>query len=167
VPRNLELKCRIASVADACKRACECGARPHGILEQVDTYFVVPHCRMKLREFGDGSAELITYLRANTGGERWSSYRKIDVPPRNGLKESLGEALGIRCVVRKRRHLFLIDGARIHIDEVDGLGSFLEFEVTVENQEQAGSIMQGLIAAFALNAEEGIAGSYADLICGG
>lgn len=164
MPRNLELKCRIPLVADACERARQFGATPQGILTQVDTYFCVSHGRMKLRQFDTGVSELIAYDRANKEGERWSKYRKIDVSTQDGFKEALSEALGIRCVVRKKRHLFLIDGARIHIDEVEGLGSFLEFEVTVEDPVRAGELMHQLMDVFGVNSADGIAGSYSDLI---
>jgi homotetrameric cytidine deaminase len=44
------------------------------------------------------------------------------------LRASLDAALGTLVVVDKERHLFLWDGVRIHLDTVEGLGSFVELE---------------------------------------
>ncbi len=164
MPRNLELKCRIASRAIACECARALGALPQGVLIQEDTYFVIHHGRMKLREHHPGAAELIVYERPNQKGDRWSDYQKIDVTASPGLKEALAQALGVACVVRKKRHLFLASQARIHIDEVEGLGTFLEFEVTNEDPVIAERTMAELRKAFGLGGEEGIGCSYADLM---
>lgn len=45
------------------------------------------------------------------------------------LKEVLAGALGVSGSVKKTRYLFLYHQTRIHIDEVVGLGSFVELEV--------------------------------------
>jgi len=166
VPRNLELKCRIESLEASERDARAINAVDHGILVQEDTYFNVSHGRLKLRIHEGGSTELIAYRRPDREGERWSDYRKVDVTASAGLKEALAAALGVLCVVRKRRHLFLISDARIHLDEVEGLGTFIEFEVTNEEAVRAERVMAELCGAFGVKAEEGIGGSYSDLIMG-
>ena len=45
--------------------------------------------------------------------------------------EAFDAALGTVVVVSKRRRLFLWEGVRIHLDEVEGLGSFVEFEAVL------------------------------------
>lgn len=167
MPRNLELKCRISSLDPAVASARAIGASDHGILVQEDTYFHVSHGRLKLRLHAGGSTELIAYRRPDREGERWSDYRRIDVSAVPGLKEALSLTLGVACVVQKRRHLFLIPEARIHLDEVDGLGSFIEFEVTNEAESRAREVMEGLCASFGVRMEQGIGGSYSDLLIGG
>ena len=37
--------------------------------------------------------------------------------------------MGVKGEVRKRRHLFIYEQTRIHVDEVEGLGNFMELEV--------------------------------------
>ena len=43
---------------------------------------------------------------------------------------TLGLALGVRGVVKKTRRLIMIGQTRVHIDDVEGLGTFMELEVT-------------------------------------
>lgn len=164
MPRNLEFKCRIPSLAAAEKSARALAAEDRGILVQEDTYFGVPHGRLKIRVHEGGTTELIAYQRADQAGERWSDYRKIDVTQASGLKEALASTIGVWCVVRKRRHLFLVKDARIHLDDVEGLGAFIEFEVTNEDGSIAPRIMQWLCDSFGVLLEGGIGGSYSDLM---
>jgi len=42
---------------------------------------------------------------------------------------ALGLALGIKGVLRKRRTLYMIGQTRVHLDQVEGLGDFMELEV--------------------------------------
>ena len=42
----------------------------------------------------------------------------------------LGQALGVLGVVRKQRLLYLVGQTRVHLDSVEGLGDFLELEVS-------------------------------------
>jgi predicted adenylyl cyclase CyaB len=166
VPRNLEFKCRIPSLAAAKESARALAAEDHGLLVQEDTYFIVPRGRLKIRVHEGGTVELIWYQRADQNGERWSDYTKIDISNTPGLKEVLAGTLGVRCVIRKRRHLFLTQDARIHLDDVEGLGSFIEFEVTNGDASVAPKVMGQLCEAFGVSLGEGIGGSYADLRLG-
>jgi adenylate cyclase class IV len=167
VPRNLEFKCRIPNLSAAEESARVLAAEDHGVLVQEDTYFAVPRGRLKIRVHEGGSTELIAYQRADQTGERWSDYRKIDITRTPGLGEALASTIGIWCVVKKRRHLFLVKDARIHLDEVEGLGSFIEFEVTNEDPVAAPHTMRRLCEAFGVALQEGIGGSYSDLLVGG
>jgi adenylate cyclase class IV len=58
------------------------------------------------------------------------------------------------------------EGVRIHLDEVEGLGEFLEFEAPVEASGEAGAreLVERLRAAFRIGAGDLVAGSYVDLV---
>ncbi len=68
--KNIELKARCADLGAAREAALVAGARVVGVLNQIDTYFVVPHGRLKLREINGERAELIQYDRDNDPNAR-------------------------------------------------------------------------------------------------
>jgi predicted adenylyl cyclase CyaB len=83
------------------------------------------------------------------------------------LKTALSAALGVKVVVVKERRLFLWEGnVRIHLDQVDGLGSFIEFEAIASagsdlSREEAQ--VKRLRQAFEIGDADVIGGSYCDL----
>jgi homotetrameric cytidine deaminase len=117
--RNVELKARDPDPARTLALALEAGAEDLGEIAQRDTYFSGARERLKLREQEPGASELIA---------RVSEYRRVPVSDAGALREALDASLGTVVVVDKRRRLLLWEGVRIHLDEVDGLGSFLELE---------------------------------------
>jgi homotetrameric cytidine deaminase len=126
--RNIEIKARDADPARTLELALGLGATDKGVISQRDTYFARARGRLKLREQEPGEDELIEYRRADEAGARTSSYRRVPVGAAAELREALDAALGTLVVVAKRRRLLLLDNVRIHLDEVEGLGSFMELE---------------------------------------
>jgi adenylate cyclase, class 2 len=129
--RNIELKAQDLDPARSLQASLDLGAEVHGCLQRLDTYFKVRHGRLKLRE-QDGAAELIFYERSDEAIERESKYRIVPIDDPDGLKDALGAALGILVAVEKSRHLLIWRNVRIHLDEVPGLGSFIELEAVAE-----------------------------------
>src|SRR5262245_11084026 len=98
-----------------------------GIDKQTDTYFDVPHGRMKLRE-GNIENALIHYYRENKSGPKASHVILYQTDPTGKLKDLLTTALNVKVIVKKKREIYFIGNVKFHIDEVDGLGSFVEIE---------------------------------------
>jgi predicted adenylyl cyclase CyaB len=161
---NLEFKTTCDGHSENVRRALAAGAADHGVLIQEDTYFAVSAGRLKLRRFGDGTAELIGYTRPDIRGARRSEYVKIPVPVPEELLRTFSALFGIRTVVRKRRRLFLYRGSRIHLDEVQGLGNYIEFEVPIPGEAEPEALFEELLGIFGIGREGAIAGSYADLL---
>jgi predicted adenylyl cyclase CyaB len=165
MPRNLELKARIRSTPAALAAARKLGARDAGTLKQTDVYYRVPAGRLKLRSFGTGRAELIAYERPDARGGRYSQYLVLPVADPKFTRMLFRRMFGIQVTVKKVRRLFLYRNARIHLDSVQGLGSFIEFEVMVtKGPAQARRLFETLVAAFGLKRNETIAGSYSDML---
>jgi homotetrameric cytidine deaminase len=168
--RNVEVKAHDPDPARTLERALAAGARDQGLLRQRDTYFAVPHGRLKLREEEPGGATLIAYERPDAAAERVSSYRIIPVADPAPLREALTAVNGIDVVVVKRRRLLLWEATvRIHLDEVRGLGSFLELEAVAQpdsdltrEREQVAHLREILDIGDAALRE----GSYADALRG-
>jgi len=138
-----------------------------GTQQQVDTYFHCRDGRLKLREIDALPALLVWYVRDDQKGPKPSDYFLVPVSNPQTLKQALTAALGVRGVVRKRREIFLYHNVRIHLDEVAGLGSFLEFEAVLGPQvdDAAGRVqLDELLERFAVDPADLLSGSYADMI---
>jgi homotetrameric cytidine deaminase len=130
--RNVELKARDPEPERTLERALAAGAEDQGLLRQRDTYFNVPRGRLKLREQAPGGAILIAYERPDDASERVSNYRLVPVAGAAALRDVLAASNGIGAVVVKRRRLLMWESVRIHLDEVERVGSFLELEAVAE-----------------------------------
>ncbi|MBM4169477.1 MAG: class IV adenylate cyclase [Ignavibacteria bacterium] len=165
MPANLELKAHYTSAEDASAIAAKFIKNEPELLLQVDTYFDVRDGRLKLREFGLDDAELIYYHRSNQRTERISEYSTIPIHDVEGVKQLLSGRLGLKTVVDKRRLVFLYENARIHIDIVKDLGTFIEFEVMVtRGRRQAHRLMHQLREKFEIRDDQLVGPSYSDLL---
>jgi homotetrameric cytidine deaminase len=126
--RNIELKASDPQPGRTVERALELGAEDRGEIVQRDTYFARARGRLKLREQEPGAAELIQYRRVDAADARESEYRRVPAGEAEALRDALDAALGTLVVVEKRRRLLLWENVRIHVDEVELLGSFVELE---------------------------------------
>jgi predicted adenylyl cyclase CyaB len=162
--QNLEFKTRLADVrqTEAALRAL--GATDAGTLVQRDTYFRVASGRLKLREMPD-RAELIAYDRDETGTEMLSQYTVTPVDTPAAAREELAARHSIRGIVKKSRSLWHYKNARVHLDHVGGLGTFLEIEVVDPRAPDEGhALMDELIVALSLDLDGGVRASYIDLL---
>jgi adenylate cyclase class 2 len=161
VPRqNIEVKARYPDLdraRDVCRRI---EARFEGVLNQIDTYYRSPTGRLKLREINNERAELIEYDRPNTPSTRTSTYR---VTPVADVSKIVGDIL---CVVRKLRELYLWHNVRIHLDNVEGLGTFIEFEGVVSGEADeilSRQRVDRLVVEFGIAPADQVGVSYSDL----
>ncbi len=165
--RNVELKATDPDPERSLQIALDLGAEDRGVLVQRDTYFRVPEGRLKLREETPGGAVLIQYAREDRPEARESRYRITPVEDPATLMTSLADALGTLAVVEKERRLLLWEGVRIHLDTVEGLGSFLELEgVAPEGSDLSGEHdrVAQLGEALGLDDSRILAGSYSDRV---
>jgi adenylate cyclase class 2 len=165
--RNIEFKARLTDFVAAEAIALEVATHRQGTERQVDTYFKVPQGRLKLREIEGRGAWLIGYARPNDDACRESAYRLVKIADAAGLRATLATALGELVCVRKVREIYLHHNVRIHLDRVEELGEFLEFEAVLGAGEDEGVSQQRLdtlIEKFTPTLGEAIAGSYSDLL---
>ena len=124
---NVEIKARCENHEVIREILRKEGADVRGTDHQIDTYFKVPNGRLKLRE-GNIENHLIFYDRKETKGLKESSILLYDSTPGSSLKEILVRSLGILAVVDKKREISFIDNVKFHLDQVEGLGQFVEIE---------------------------------------
>lgn len=138
-----------------------------GIDHQIDTYFNVPNGRMKLRE-GNIEKFLIHYNRPNQAGPKTSKVILYQPHPDSTLKLLLTTALGVWKVVDKKRAIYFIDNVKFHIDEVVGLGSFVEIEALDRTGEMTAEKLQKQCAFYlellGIKDDDLITHSYSDLV---
>jgi predicted adenylyl cyclase CyaB len=70
-------------------------------------------------------------------------------------------------VVRKKRWLYRVGQTRIHLDEVEGLGTFLELEVMLRPDESEGdgrATAATLMARLGIRESDLVPGAYMDLL---
>lgn len=167
MPSNVEIKARVRDIHVLRERAEELADGPCEELRQEDIFFRVPTGRLKLRRSEGQEAELIFYERPDSEGPSLSTYRRTPIPDPDSLCASLAEALGVDAMVRKLRRLYRVGRTRIHLDEVEGLGHYMELEVVLREDESpaAGEREASELAAL-LGVEERDRTScaYADLL---
>lgn len=165
--RLVELKARYEDLGKA--RALLAGSERIGIFRQTDTYFALGERRLKLRETeGREVGELIYYERPDDPDVKQSEVMLYEVPDPAVLREMLVRSIGVRAVVRKRREVYRREGVQVHLDEVEGLGRFVEFELAVEDSRTAAERGRGTLAAMrtllGIPDEDLVASSYSDLL---
>src|SRR3954469_4580391 len=172
--RNVELKARDADPERTLAAALGHGAADQGVLQQRDTYFAAREGRLKLREehAGDAppAATLIAYARADEAAARTSAYHLVDVPDAAALTAALDVSLGTVVVVQKARRLLLWQDVRIHLDAVEGLGTFVELEAVAPPESdlvaEHGRVAE-LRAVLGIDDEHVVATGYAALLLEG
>ncbi len=136
-------------------------------MNRQDTYFNVAHGRLKLRE-GNIENNLIYYERNNQPGPKNSQFHLVKVEDAKGLKEVLVKSIGVKVVVKKRREIYYIKNVKFHIDEVPGLGSFVEIEagniLADLSQEELKAQCDFYMNEFGIKPEDLIDVSYSDML---
>jgi len=135
VARNVEIKATVDDFAPVVRAVEPIAAGAPALIVQEDTFFRCGHGRLKLRKFSATSGELIHYERADQTGPKESRYTKAATSEPDRLRDALAAANGTIGVVRKRRTLYIVGRTRVHLDDVDGLGKFVELEVALDDGE--------------------------------
>lgn len=128
---NIEIKAVVNNYNALRESAEKLSDAPCKVIQQEDIFFNVKKGRLKLRSFDSGKGELIYYQRPDNAGPKRSEYYISAVDDSKSLRKVLELAYGIRGIVKKKRELFMSGNTRIHLDQVQGLGNFMELEVVM------------------------------------
>lgn len=166
--RNVEIKARITeNLEPLLSRVAAIADHGPTKIFQDDTFFHCPNGRLKLRVFSGTEGELIFYQRPDGTEPKESKYVIAETAAPDSLREVLKLAYGDAGQVRKVRTLFRVGRTRVHIDQVEGLGNFLELEVVLAEGEPVES---GVVVAHELLEKLGrshnnlVAEAYVDLL---
>lgn len=133
---NIEIKAAYSNLQKAREICKEMKASFVGNDRQIDTYFNVPNGRLKLRNSSLSGTYLIPYIRPNQAGPKKSDYARIDISEPDKVKSLFVELMGVGQIVAKTREIYLIENVRVHLDSVDGVGTFFELEAVYEDESQ-------------------------------
>ena len=163
--QNVECKYELRDLSLARGLAKLSGASFIATLEQTDTYFKLTSGRLKKRETIGEPTEWVFYDRTNMARPRISTfviYTEDEAHARFGA-----QSLPIWVIVRKKRELYMYENVRIHLDQVESLGTFIEFEALVSSKfhvDRCQHTVNFLREHFGPALGEAIAVSYCDMM---
>ncbi|XP_037919754.1 uncharacterized protein LOC119657070 [Hermetia illucens] len=169
--RNVEIKARLGSDENykaAVEIARNLTSTDGEVIKQRDVFFNSREGRLKLRYMSDCNM-LIYYARDDEAGPKLSNYYTVKVEDASTLEHVLTTSNGTRGIVQKERLLFIHENTRIHLDKVENLGNFLEFEVVLkpgEKVEQGQEFAEKMMKIFKIREEDLLTGAYLDLLVG-
>ena len=164
---NIEIKARVDDFDALKARAESLSDGPVEVIPQEDTFFKTEKGRLKLRILAPDLGYLIYYERPDQDGPKRSDYHLAETREPDNLKSALALALGIRGVVRKIRYLYMAGQTRIHLDDVEGLGHFMELEVVMREEQsdsEGQAIAEDLMRRLGVREDELIEMAYMDLL---
>jgi predicted adenylyl cyclase CyaB len=167
VPANIEIKARARDFVEIRRRAETLSDTPVEVIPQEDTFFITPRGRLKLRVLASEPAQLVWYARNDQSGPKRSNYQIFETNNPEDLKSVLAAAYGIRGVVRKIRYLYLVGQTRVHLDDVEGLGQFMELEVVMrpgQSDAEGEMIVEDLMQKLGVEQGDLLEGAYMDII---
>lgn len=164
---NIEIKARCENPEKIREFLQSQNAEFKGTDYSIDIYFKVKSGRLKLRK-GNIENYLISYSREDKFGPKQSNVSLFETSKESNLEELLTNTLGVLVKVKKRREIYFIDNVKFHIDDVKGLGSFVEIEAIdcaegigkEELLQQCNKYME----SFGIKKEDLVDCSYSDLL---
>jgi len=163
----VEIKARCPDPAAARNVLAKSGAEFIGLDEQTDTYFEVSRGRLKLRE-GHIENSLIHYHRPDQSEPKDSDVALYASEHPGELKRLLAAALGVRCVVSKRREIWMADNVKLHVDSVTGLDDhFVEIEAignAASDRAELEAQCRHWMTRLSITDVDLVSGSYSDML---
>jgi predicted adenylyl cyclase CyaB len=167
MPSNIEIKARVRDFPALRERAEKLSDTSVEVISQEDTFFHTPQGRLKLRVLSADRGQLIYYTRPDQESPKRSEYHLLHTSDPDNLKQVLALAYGIRGVVRKTRYLYLAGQTRIHLDDVEGLGQFMELEVVLkegQSDAEGQTIAEVLMTSLGVESSDLLERAYMDLL---
>ena len=140
------------------------GAERQGTYNQEDTYFNVTRGRLKIRRIeGEKTSKLVYYEREDRQEPKTSDVIIVETDKPDTLKAILQRSLGTKVTITKTREIYLYQGTQIHLDQVEDLGTFIEFERKVSNLPEDRRVLEELMKTLGIRQENLLRRSYSDI----
>ena len=167
MPLNIEVKAQVKDMGTVKSKVEQIATSGPVYLCQEDTFFHIPTGRLKLRTLMSKNGEIIYYRRPDTALPVQSRYYRLPIVFPHMVKWICSAILGVKGVVRKQRTLYRIGETRVHLDQVEGLGDFIELEVPVPGGESANGAeaeATKMMEALSIGGADLVSGAYVDLL---
>ncbi len=166
--KMLELKARVDDQEIFRRKLTSLKAQYMGMFRQDDVYFEVPKGRLKLREIKGKQTELIYYEREDVANPKLDAVCILKIQEPASLKTLIKRLLKTRATVKKTREIYQYQGTLIHLDVVENLGTFIEFERKTSSDAQTISrnrqVLKNLIEKLEIKSKNLEKLSYGDLV---
>lgn len=163
--QNVEFKAELIDLPLARTLCRAVGATSISTMQQTDTYFKLAAGRLKKREIPGEATEYIFYQRPDKTQPKISDFKIYS--ENEAITRFGATVLPVWLVVKKTRELWMLGNVRIHLDTVEKLGSFLEFEALVTPQldvSRCHAIVAKLREHFQPALGEPVSVGYSDLL---
>lgn len=164
--RNVEIKACLSDYGATYEFVKSIADTGPEILVQEDTFFRSENGRLKLRKFTESDGELIYYERRDSEAPAECKYLRIPTTEPDVLIDALGRSNGVLGIVSKKRTVFTIGQTRVHLDDVERLGHFIELEVVLRPGQSASEgvcIAEDLIGRLGIARNDLIDCAYIDM----
>jgi len=172
--QNVEYKCELRDIDLVRGIIKRIGGRHVFTVKQRDTYYKLFQGRLKKRETEappneppapTEPPEWIHYHRQDRLSSKLSHFSILD---EDEARQRFGQRdMPVWVVVEKTRELWMCGSVRVHLDDVKGLGKFLEIEALVTPRRHIGRchrLVRALLAKFGPTLGEPISVSYSDMV---
>lgn len=160
----IEIKARVLSLDPIREKLLSSGTELQGTYLQTDTYFNAASDRLKMREVeGEPTAKLIYYDREDIPEPKQSDIIIVETDEPEALKAILGRSIGVKVTVEKTREIYQHQGTQVHLDSVDGLGTFIEFERPITDLPSDRRVLEVLMEKLGIGEDDLVTVSYSDL----
>lgn len=164
---NVEIKAKCPDQTFIRDFLCKNSTLSKGVDHQIDTYFNVDQGRLKLRQ-GNVENSLIYYKREDKAGPKSSEIKLARLTETEDLLEVLKASNGVKKIVDKKREIYFIDNVKFHLDNVKGLGTFVEIEAIDETGKLGKDYLRKqcelYLDLFKIKQEDLLTSSYSDMI---
>jgi adenylate cyclase class 2 len=138
---EIEVKIRVKSIEEFERKISF--ATFHGEEEHTDTYFEMPKgILLRVREIEQGPA-ILGYKEILD--EKNTIFKEIEVEIDDGLKmKEILKRLGFResAVIKKRRKIYRYKNIAMELNEVENIGTFVDFEIISEDEKSREKIFE-------------------------
>ncbi len=164
----VELKAKVDNLGPIRRKLKALKAKHAGTFQQTDIYFYIPKGRLKLRQINNEKTQLIYYERENISKPKRSNVFVLEIPESKAFIALLKKILKVKATVKKTRKIYWHQRTQIHLDTVNSLGCYVEFERktlnTLKEIERNTKLLEKLMETLEINPENLEKLSYSDLV---